>query len=403
MAGINPLQLPKWETAPQIDWAPLARIGDAIGQYRRKEMMAQAVADATGPDGNVDLNKLGTRYLGAGEVDAGMAAARLADARAQRDYARATDERDFAWRRDEAARAQRNADRRYELDQRILEGGRLPAGFERDPATGGMRPIAGGPADPNYKRQVTDRQNAPAGYKWADPSNPDAGLVPIAGGPAEKVDAEVAARLGLGRSFLDQLPAIRQRVKSGEMTGPIDAAMGYLGAGAPGELRRQIDSGAEALLRNLTGAGMSQTEAAQYVRRYQFSPTDTAETAGAKLDQLERELRYVMDTVGRGRGGSLDRAPPPGTARQPDRPAASAAPAQPAATFDERFTGGPPRAEVRPSAKVWGDREAESAGLYEPRPQAAGRPVQVRTADEARRLPRGTRFIDPNGVERIVP
>lgn len=179
----------------------------------------------------------------------------------------------------------------------------LPAGFEPDPVKGGLRPIAGGPADPEYLRQKGDRQNAPSGYQWNDPADPSKGMTAIPGGPGEKVDAEVAGRLGLARSFLGQLPDIKKRVEEGELTGPIDAGKAYLGMGGPGELRRQIDSGAEALLRMLTGAGMNKEEAAQYIRRYQFSPTDKKETVISKLNQLERELNSVGETVGKGRGG----------------------------------------------------------------------------------------------------
>lgn len=177
-----------------------------------------------------------------------------------------------------------------------------PTGFERDP-NGGLRPIAGGPADPAYLRQKGDRQNAPSGYLWNDPNDPSKGLTAIPGGPGEKVDAEVAGRLGLARSFLGQLPEIKRRVAEGGITGPIDAGQAYFGMGSPGEIRRQMDSGAEALLRMLTGAGMNKEEAAQYVRRYQFSPTDKAETVLSKLNQLERELNSVGETVGKGRGG----------------------------------------------------------------------------------------------------
>lgn len=178
----------------------------------------------------------------------------------------------------------------------------LPSGFELNP-DGGLRPIVGGPADPAYLRQKGDRQNAPSGYVWNDPSDPNKGMTPIPGGPGEKVDAEVAARLGLAKSFLGQLPDIKRRVEAGELTGPIDAAMGKLGVGGAGELRRQIDSGAEALLRMLTGAGMNKEEAADYTRRYKFDPTDKSSTVISKLDQLERELNSVGETVGKGRGG----------------------------------------------------------------------------------------------------
>jgi len=179
----------------------------------------------------------------------------------------------------------------------------LPAGFEPDPVKGGLRPIAGGPADPEYLRGKPDKQNAPSGYVWNDPADPTKGMTAIPGGPGEKVDAEVAARLGLAKSFLGELPDIKKRVEAGELTGIIDASKAKMGVGGPGEIRRKIDSGAEALLRMLTGAGMNKEEAAEYTRRYKFSPTDTASTVISKLNQLEQELTSVGETVGKGRGG----------------------------------------------------------------------------------------------------
>lgn len=252
-----------------------------------------------------------------------------------------TEDPTLSFRKDEAGRDQKNQDRNYLLAQKRLSlaedktpagfekgadgtyhplpGGpqdpnylakvsaaegkkNVPAGFELNP-DGGLRPIKGGPADPEYLRTKGDKQNAPSGYRWLDPQNPEAGVAPIPGGPGEKVDAEVAARLGLAKSFLGELPDIKKRVEAGELTGPIDATMGKMGVGKAGELRRKIDSGAESLLRMLTGAGMNKEEAADYTRRYKFDPTDKAATVISKLDQLERELNSVGETVGKGRGG----------------------------------------------------------------------------------------------------
>lgn len=182
----------------------------------------------------------------------------------------------------------------------------LPAGFMRN-KDGSLSPIKGGPADPVYKREVGERNNAPPGYRWENPNDPNGRLVPIAGGPAEKVTPETAARLGMAESFLDQLPQIRTRLNKGEATGPIDAIDAKLGRGAAGELRRQIASGSEALLRNLTGAGMNKTEAAEYVRRYELEATDTIGSITSKMNQLERELRYTMDAVRRGRSPEVSR------------------------------------------------------------------------------------------------
>jgi hypothetical protein len=224
--------------------------------------------------------------------------------------------------------------RHLDLLERNANKRDIPAGFQASP-TGGLEPIKGGPADPTYKRTVGDRQNAPAGYKWNDPNDPNAGLTPITGGPAEKVDAEVAARIGLGRSFLGQLPQIRESVKEGAATGLFDFAVAKTGHGRAGEVHRQIASGAEALLRNLTGAGMNKAEADEYVNRYRPSWKDNADSLLSKMDQLERELMSVMDTVGRGRGGMPGL---PGAA-----PAAKPAPAAPAGQISEGRTATNPQ------------------------------------------------------------
>jgi hypothetical protein len=167
--------------------------------------------------------------------------------------------------------------------------------------------------DPNTKtfQSSTDEaypDDPPVNYRWADPNNKAAGVVPIKGGPGEKIESEVGARLGLAKSFMDQLPSIQKRIDAGEagLDNPVNHTMAALGVGAPGELRRQIDSGADALQRMLTGAGMPESEAANYVRRYTFDRTrDTAASLKSKTNQLARELTYIGDVIGKGRGGNI--------------------------------------------------------------------------------------------------
>jgi len=184
------------------------------------------------------------------------------------------------------------------------EGKEAPAGYRWNADRTALEFIPKGPADPATKRALGDRQNAPSGYLWNDPNDPSKGMTAIKGGPAEKIDAQVASRIGLGQSFLDQLPKIRADLEKGDATGPFDAAMAKLGYGRAGELRRQIDSGAEALLRNLTGAGMNMQEANDYASRYKLQPWDTTSTIASKMNQLERELQYVMTAVSKDRGGA---------------------------------------------------------------------------------------------------
>lgn len=197
-----------------------------------------------------------------------------------------------------------------------IHGGDTPAGYKKTET--GLSFIPGGPADPAVKRALGDRTNAPPGYRFKNPEDPASDLVAISGGPAEKVDANVAARIGLADSFLGQLPSIRKRINEGQATGPVDGPAGYFGIGEAGELRRQVASGSEALLRNLTGAGMNEKEASDYVARYHLQPHETKWSANSKLDQLERELKATKEAVGRGRGGS--HLPVPDAPRAPAAP-----------------------------------------------------------------------------------
>jgi hypothetical protein len=289
----------------EMDFTPLGKLGQVYQQAREREQTQQWLQQQ-GLPGNMNLAQL-------------------------------------ALQQQAQARSQGNADRTFGLEERklaaTLEGGKVPPGFRQAPG-GGLAPIPGGPADPAYKRTVTDKQNAPAGYKWKDANNPDAGLVAILGGPGEKITAEVAARLGLAKSFLGQLEdttdaqgnvvkGIRTRVKEGQATGLWDGAMGAANVGESGELRRQIASGAEALLRNLTGAGMNIDEAKRYVSRYEPQWNDKAETVISKLAQLERELRSVNDVVSQGRGGSVLEKPGAVPQSVGPQPPAAPTPAQP--------------------------------------------------------------------------
>lgn len=147
-------------------------------------------------------------------------------------------------------------------------------------------------------------EKLPSGYRWIDPNDKTKGVQPIPGGPGEQIPGELAARVGMSESFAGQAPALRERLQSGEMTGPIDSLMGQFGMGEQGETYRQLQSGADALMRLLTGAGMNETEARAYSERYLPTMKDTPETAVGKLDQLMRELESAKGMAMRGRGGA---------------------------------------------------------------------------------------------------
>ena len=145
----------------------------------------------------------------------------------------------------------------------------------------------------------------PPGYRPKDPGNPDAGVEPIPGGPAEELPAELAARIGLADSFIGEVPALRERIIGGEATGPVDVTQaGWNSSSTQAEVRRKVLSGIDAMKRMLSGAGLPVAEQAEYEYRYLPGYTDDAKSAAQKLDQLAAELANVKKTVMRGRGGT---------------------------------------------------------------------------------------------------
>jgi hypothetical protein len=155
-------------------------------------------------------------------------------------------------------------------------------------------------------------EKLPSGYRWVNPEDKTKGVQPIPGGPGEQIPGELAARVGMSESFAGQAPGLRERLKSGEMTGPIDSLMGQFGMGERGETYRQLQSGTDALMRLLTGAGMNESEARAYAERYLPTMKDNPDSAVGKLDQLMRELEAAKGMAMRGRGGSQPQAQPGG-------------------------------------------------------------------------------------------
>lgn len=159
-------------------------------------------------------------------------------------------------------------------------------------------------------------EKLPSGFRWKDPNKREMGVEPIPGGPATQIPGELAARVGLSGDFLEQAPNLRKRIEAGDVTGLIDANMAQQGLGQAGEVYRQLQSGTDALMRLLTGAGMNEIEAKQYASRYLPTVRDTAESAATKLDNLVRELGATRDTAMRGRGDASPAAADPLGIRQ---------------------------------------------------------------------------------------
>ena len=143
----------------------------------------------------------------------------------------------------------------------------------------------------------------PSGYRLKDPNNPSLGVDPIPGGPAEEMPGELSARIGMAKSFIAKAPALRQKLANGDVTGWWDQAIAEAGFGERGQVYQDLQSGTDALMRLMTGAGMNEAEAKQYASRYLPTSRDTAETAANKLDRLVGELEATAAEASRGRGG----------------------------------------------------------------------------------------------------
>jgi hypothetical protein len=216
----------------------------------------------------------------------------------------------------------------------------VPSGFQRGP-DGGLVPIPGGPQDPKFlqerKRIEAEGETLkpPSGYVYKNGV-----LEPIKGGPAEKIDGEIAGRIGLAKSWLENdAPVIGKRIDDGVFKG-IGNTVAMLGAGAiegvnvfggrghsggflsgeASETFRKLQSGAEVLTRLMTGAGMNIQEARQYAERYLPGALDTNANIKSKFQQLQREITDVAKVASLGRGNLIatdaGQQPPPPSSGQ---------------------------------------------------------------------------------------
>lgn len=178
---------------------------------------------------------------------------------------------------------------------RVGMQGQLPKGMSLHWDENGAPSIVGNVSE-------TPAFSVPSGFQLADPSNPDAGVKPIPGGPAEALPSELAARIGMTDTFLKAYPDLRDQIAAGNVTGWIDRASINDSSSQQAQTYRKIQSGVDALTRMLTGAGMNLAEASAYAERYLPSYSDDGNSAAQKLDQLAQELEAARAAVVRGRG-----------------------------------------------------------------------------------------------------
>lgn len=209
----------------------------------------------------------------------------------------------------------------------------------------------------------------PGGHSDQHKRAVDAGLVPgtpeyreyVLKGPekaakASELPGEIGARIGLGREYEKDVPAVKERIQKFTPTDYADLA---IGRGDAGDVWRKIEGGRDALVRGLTGAGIGVAEAQNQAARYQISVTDRPETMISKIDLLTRHLRAVEHGAITAKTGEMARdydpnAPrPTGTNGRPaPRPAGSDE--QLRAWAADAVKKGAPAATVNQRLQQWG-------------------------------------------------
>lgn len=232
-----------------------------------------------------------------------------------------TESPEMAQRKDEAAQAQKNANRSYGLQERTatrLED-KTPAGFEANPE-GGYRPVAGGPADPSYlerRAAATSRDDTVAQVNKRtevlranniDPNSPEGKTYALTGtftdpnlpkvlSPGSSVvrpgSGEVVMKNG-GDALLDEdtIKAMAEQARAGDTTVFQNVGRGAQGAENIVKLRKEI-------VRQNTEGGVSGSE--QALRNAEMAGVKAGQraigTKGANIEMAATEFNQVIPIV----------------------------------------------------------------------------------------------------------
>lgn len=225
-----------------------------------------------------------------------------------------------------------------------------PAGYEPNPEGGGLRPIAGGPADPNTQR----RERVPPGYRL---SGDGTSLEFIPGGPADPSIAKKASPMTEGQAnaalYADRMRAAEQIIIENEAAGLnlggklLENVPGgnYLQSEGYQKLEQARRDFINAVLRRESGAVISDQEFKNAELQYFPRPGDKPETLKQKADNR----RVALEGISRAAGQSYQPTPAkpaepkPGSAEKGREDFnASKAPKPGTVEMGYRFKGGDP-------------------------------------------------------------
>lgn len=115
------------------------------------------------------------------------------------------------------------------------------------------------------------------------------------------VSPETGARVALGDEFLRNYDTVLRSAEAGEMTGPEYLTAVMMGRGDGGTAYRMLKQGTEALVRQMTGAGMSEGEARERASQYEPEWHNDAATLASKVEGLRRALMATRSGATAGR------------------------------------------------------------------------------------------------------
>lgn len=323
--------------------------GEAAARDQQKRSVLAELAQA-GP--NTDFNQAAMRLLPYDPQTANTLA-QLGMQRDDRQFRREDRATDVAWRREESQRAQSNADRGFGLQQQQfglqMQQANRPSIQMVEDENGNKRPVLINPNTGEMRSPVGD-----AGMPQPGPNNPYAPPGKTtddqakAGGFANRMVQShniITSLENINDGFAGNLGGILTANPSGQNSVMLNKVL------SP-ERQKQVQAMrnfVNATLRRESGAVINPDEFQNAARQYFPMPGDSPEVIAQKRANREETTKGIMGAAGRGY-----------------RPPAEFNPGQ--------------QQQVQP-----------------------GVPVRVNSIDEARRLPRGSTFIDPNGVTRVVP
>ena len=138
----------------------------------------------------------------------------------------------------------------------------------------------------------------------------DAGeQIAIEGGPGTIIPADIQGKLASARVFLNKYsPVIEKALNEGRFANDSYASRAAYaaGAGEMGEIGRYFETGADVIVRTMTGMGMNISEQNKYLNLYTPRWNDSEFTVKSKFKSMKNLLKEMRDLAEQGRVGSGD-------------------------------------------------------------------------------------------------